>query len=117
MKKQKTFLYFAFIHVLLLLFSFCILFHLFLWCECVIFTYIITFFQNIVYPRSTVGHMSIGASALLAVVYALRWELRPLIEKILDSTASFMSKFLPVGKRHLPQVTVVDGVRKILYNS
>lgn len=73
--------------------------------------------ENVIYPKSTVGHMSIGASVLLGVVYALRWELRPLLEKVLDSTGSFISKFFPVGRHYFFQVTVVGGIRKILYNS
>ncbi|XP_063863644.1 protein RFT1 homolog [Scylla paramamosain] len=73
--------------------------------------------ESIVHPQSTVGHISIGAFTLLGVVFGLRWELRPLLEKILDSAASVMTKFLPLRWHHFLQVTLVGSVRKILYNT
>lgn len=74
-------------------------------------------FQNVVRPLSTVGHIGIGGLTLLGVVFGLRWELRPLLEKILDSAASVMTKFAPVRWHHFFQVTLVGSVRKILYNT
>lgn len=73
--------------------------------------------ENIVHPLSTVGHIGIGGFTLLGVVFGLRWELRPLLEKILDSAASVMTKFAPVRWHHFFQVTLVGSVRKILYNT
>ncbi|MPC32798.1 Protein RFT1 [Portunus trituberculatus] len=73
--------------------------------------------ESIVHPLSTVVHISIGAFTLLGVVFGLRWELRPLLEKVLDSIASVMTKFLPVRWHHCLQVTLLGSVRKILYNT
>ncbi|XP_050687419.1 protein RFT1 homolog isoform X1 [Eriocheir sinensis] len=71
--------------------------------------------EGTVYHKTAVGHISIGALALLAVVYALRWELRPLLEKVLDLTTRFISRFFPRKQHHSIEVKLGDSIRKVLY--
>ena len=54
--------------------------------------------QVVLYQRSIILHIAFGGICLLAVVYLLRVEFRPVVEKILDLLSGFIRKFVRSGR-------------------
>lgn len=81
---------------------------------------VLTSFSEIfVYPRSIILHIGVGAVCLIAVMYFLRWELKSIVEKILQFISKLLSRFASQDKQcdqgQFSKVLVVDKVHTFLY--
>ncbi|XP_042217703.1 protein RFT1 homolog isoform X3 [Homarus americanus] len=78
-----------------------------------------TISEAFVYPQSVVLHIGVGAVSLAAVVYFLRWELRPFVEKILHFVSKFLSRVSKqnehMDKDQFSSVSVVNKIHWLLY--
>lgn len=85
-----------------------------------VFTLILTAISEAsVYPRNIILHAGVGGVCLVAVTYLLRWEFKPLLEKILQFTSKSLSRFSEQNedsdKHQFSKVLLVDKVHWFLY--
>nr|XP_045626349.1 protein RFT1 homolog isoform X1 [Procambarus clarkii]XP_045626350.1 protein RFT1 homolog isoform X1 [Procambarus clarkii] len=75
--------------------------------------------EKTVYPRCITLHIGFGAMCLMAVIYFLRWEMKPLLEKILQFASKLLSRLGEQNdhydKEQFSKVLLVDKIHWLLY--
>ncbi|CAL4139689.1 unnamed protein product [Meganyctiphanes norvegica] len=75
--------------------------------------------EQFVYPKSIILHVLIGVLCLIIVMYAVRWDLQVIYEKILKFISSILSKIVKTneenGSEKFSNVWLVDSLHHFLY--